>query len=84
VNALVLFAGDDSNEIRCLGPHLLFFTMAAFDFAGKFWMSGPKYNASGKPGHWRHGRLRTCSALGMVKPKMLGAQARAGKGGRYT
>jgi hypothetical protein len=30
-------------------PHLLFFTMAALDFAGKFRVSGPKYNASGKP-----------------------------------
>ena len=29
-------------------------------------------------------RYQDMPALGMVKPKMLGAQARAGKGGRYT
>jgi hypothetical protein len=34
-------------------PNLLFFTMAALDFAGKFRVSGPKYNAGGKPGQRR-------------------------------
>jgi hypothetical protein len=54
--------------------NLLFFTMAALDFAGEFRVSGPKYNAIGKPGQGRFDQVERLAFYGM--PRRSGTDER--------